>query len=304
MKQCSTLKSIINCYKQAVIDTIRHDGVEHGGYIAFLSMLAIFPFFIFFTASIAIIGDIYLNEVGGKLVVNIITSILVDSDFANLMEALKPRIIEITSAPPQSFLNLAIISVIWTASSLLEGLRTILNRAYRVTNPPNYILRRLTSIIQFIVISSLVMITLFIVKILPIISEGLLFFIEDLRQYSFITKFLNLIIEIHDRLNWLIGFGTAFLFLSYIYYLIPNKKQRFIHTFPGTLNTMIFWQLSTKAFKYYLLAFQQINMVYGSIAGIIIALLYFHICSLIFIYGAELNYWFKRLVCTKKVTVP
>lgn len=303
MKQCSTLKSIINCYKQALSDTIRHDGVEHGGYIAFLSMLAIFPFFIFFTASIAIIGDIYLNKVGGKLVVNIITSILVDSDFANLMEALKPRIIEITSAPPQSFLNLAIISVIWTASSLLEGLRTILNRAYRVTNPPNYILRRLTSIIQFIVISSLVMIILFIVKILPIISEGLLFFIEDLRQYSFITKSLNLIIEIHDRLNWLIGFGTAFLFLSYIYYLIPNKKQRFIHTFPGTLNTMIFWQLSTKAFQYYLLAFQQINMVYGSIAGIIIALLYFHICSLIFIYGAELNYWFKRLVFTKKVTV-
>jgi membrane protein len=296
MKIPSTLKSLLQSYKAALYDTVRHDGVEHGGYIAFLFMLAIFPFFIFFTAAIAIVADMYLNKIEGQLIISIITSILIESDFANLIDALKPRIIEITSAPPQSFLSLAIVSVIWTASSLLEGLRTILNRAYRVANPPNYISRRFTSIIQFIVISSLVMIILFIVKILPVISGGILFFIEDLRQYSFITTFLNLIIDIHYRLNWLLGFVTTFLFLSYIYYLIPNKKQKFIDTFPGTLNTIIFWQISTKAFQYYLLIFQQINIVYGSIAGIIIALLYFHICSLIFIYGAELNYWFKKIM--------
>jgi len=279
-----------------LIDTVLHDGIEHGGYIAFLCMLSIFPFFIFFTASIAIISDLYLKNIKGESILNIIISILIESDFANLIGALQPRIIEITSAPPQSFLSLAIVSVIWTASSLLEGLRTILNRANRVSNPPNYILRRLLSIMQFILISSVVMVLVFIIKILPIISEGILFLIEDLRQYSFIAKFLSLVVEFHERLNWLIIFFINFLLLSSIYYLIPNTKQKFIETFPGTLNTIIWWQISTKAFQYYLSVFQQINIVYGSIAGVIIALLYFYICSLIFIYGAELNFWFKKLI--------
>jgi membrane protein len=290
------LSQIIQCYKNALIDTINHDGVEHGGYIAFLCMLSIFPFFIFFAASIAIIGNLYLENIKGESILNIITSLLVESNFANLIEALKPRIIEITSTPPQPFLSLAIVSVIWTASSLLEGLRTILNRAYRVSKPPNYLLRRLLSIMQFILISFLVMVLIFIIKILPIISEGLLFFMEDFRKYSFITRGLNIIIELKESLNWLIVFGINFLLLSSIYYLIPNKKQKFIETFPGTFNTIIWWQISTNAFQDYLSIFKQINIVYGSIAGIIIALLYFYICSLVFIYGAELNYWFQKLV--------
>ena len=158
------MRQVVKCYKKALIDTIIHDGIEHGGYIAFLSMLSIFPFFIFFTASIAIISDLYLKNISGESILNIVISILVESDFANLIVALQPRIIEITSTPPQSFLSLAIISVIWTASSLLEGLRTILNRANRISNPPNYILRRLLSIIQFILISFIVMVLVSIFK--------------------------------------------------------------------------------------------------------------------------------------------
>ena len=289
------LRQVIKSYRQALVDTIDHDGVEHGGYLAFLSMLSIFPFFVFFTASIAIISDLYL-KIEGESILNIITSILIQSDFANLIEALQPRIIEITSTPPQSFLSLAIVSVIWTASSLLEGLRTILNRAYRVSKPPKYILRRLLSIAQFILISSVVMLLVFIIKVLPIISEGFLLLIGSFSTYGLITKFLSFVVELHDKISWLTAFGVNFLLISSIYYLIPNKKQRFIHTFPGTINTIIWWQIFTKAFQYYLSVFKQINIVYGSIAGIIIALLYFYICSLILIYGAELNYWFKKLV--------
>ena len=295
------LSQIIQCYKNALLDTISHDGVEHGGYIAFLCMLSIFPFFIFFTASIAIIGNVYLENINGESILSIITSLLMESNFANLIEALQPRIIEITSTPPQPFLSLAIVSVVWTASSLLEGLRTILNRAYRVAKPPSYLWRRLLSIVQFLLISFLVMILIFIIKILPIISEGLLFFTEDFRKYSFITRVLNIIVDLKESLSWIIVFGINFLLLSSIYYLIPNKIQKFIETFPVTFNTIIWWQISTHAFQDYLSVFKQINIVYGSIAGIIIALLYFYICSLIFIYGAELNYWFQKLIFKHKL---
>jgi len=290
------LNKILQCYKNALNDTINHDGIEHGGYIAFLSMLSIFPFFIFFAALITIICNLYLKNINGESILHIVTSLLIESNFANLIEALQPRIIEITTTPPESLLSLAIVSVIWTASSLLEGLRTILNRAYRVSKPPQYIYRRLLSIMQFILISFLVIIFVFIIKVLPIIADSILLFIADFRKYKFIHTILNIILALQDNINWLVVFCMNFALLSAIYYLIPNMKQKFIHTFPGTINTIIWWQISTKIFQYYLLVFKQINIVYGSIAGIIIALLYFYICSLIFIYGAELNYWYKKLI--------
>ncbi len=284
-------KRILRCYSSALKDMIKHDGVEHAGYIAFLCMLSIFPFFVFFTAAVATFSNKYLQGFSGNSILNIVTSIMTESDFANLISALQPRIIEITSTPPQSFLGLAIISVIWTASSLFEGLRTIMNRAYRVSNPPSYIFRRAMSIIQFILLTFIVMLIMFSIKLLPLISEWFLILLQDTNEYWFITKFLTIFINLANDFSYLIGFIINFLFLSYVYYLIPNKQNRLIETFPGTFNTIIFWSLSSKFFHFYLSTFEQINIVYGSIAGIITALSYFYVCSLIFIYGAELNYW-------------
>lgn len=294
-------KNILQCYKNSLRDTINHDGVEHAGYIAFLCMLSIFPIFIFFTATIVTFSNKYLEGVSGESILHIITSILAESDFSNLIIALQPRIVEITSTPPQSFLGLAILSVIWTASSLFEGLRTIMNRAYRVSNPPSYILRRALSIVQFIFFTFIVMMIIFSIKLLPIILGWILVLLEDVKEYSFITSFLTIFLKLTDSFSHFIGFGIYFLLLSYIYYLIPNKTHSLRETFPGTFNTIIFWFLSNKCFQFYLSTFQQINIVYGSVAGIIIALLYFYICSLIFIYGAELNHWISEIFNNKKL---
>src|SRR3989338_10788634 len=135
----------IKILRVALVDTIRQDGVEHAGYLAFLSILSIFPFLIFL---ISIIGHFGGEQVGPKAIFNIINSLPKE-----VVESLMPRIAEIISGPPQSFLTLAIIGVIWTASSSVEGLRTILNRAYRVHLPPPYLLRRLINIIEFFIIT-------------------------------------------------------------------------------------------------------------------------------------------------------
>ncbi len=291
------IKEFLICYKKAFLDTINQDGIEHAGYLSFLSMLAIFPFMIIMTASFAFIVPWFLGgEEGAKLLI-FMQNFLTNNEFTR---ALAPRLLEITSNPPDSFLGLALISIIWTASSLLEGIRTILNKAYRVTNPPSYLWRRLSSIVQFIIISSLFIFLLFLIKFLPFASNALLGVIVKDNNYPLIKNLLSWIIFLDNYLGTLVTLCATFLLLSYIYYLVPNKEQKFSHTFFGTFNTIVWWWLMGKAFKYYLSVFQQINLVYGSIAGVIIALLYFYICSIVFIYGAELNYWFSLILVEKK----
>jgi membrane protein len=269
-------KGIWQSFYKALIDTINHDGVEHAGYLSFLLMLSIFPFLVFFVALIGLVGN--------KGLADLLVEMIINSSWANFIDALKPRILEITSSPPQSLLTLAIVSAIWTASSIFEGLRTILNRAYRVKNAPAYLLRRLLSIFEFATVTVVIVIFLVILIVLPVLFHLL----ESYHFYN--SEVAGWLGPESQALRAILGLAFTFFMITGLYYFLPNRKQKLKNTMPGALMVFLGWYLSSYLFKMYLANFHQVNIIYGSIAGIIIALLYFYVCSLVFIFGAEFNY--------------
>ena len=276
------VEKFFRCFIKSIKDTVNHDGIEHAGYLSFLLMLAIFPFLFFLMATITFVIPINLSE-------QIINSIANSANitFENLIYFLKPRINEITNAPPHSLLTFAIFSAIWTASSIFEAVRTILNKASRVSKPPSYLFRRFFSIIEFIVIIFFTILIMFFFGIFPSLISDIAtkFNITDSYYYLAFEQETKLLRDI-------IIVCYVYFLLSFIYYFLPNKKQRFFKTLPGTFLVLIFWNWFTQIFKYYISTFSQLNVIYGSIVGVIIALLYFYFCSIIFIFGAEFNYNF------------
>jgi len=260
----------------AIIDTVRQDGVEHAGYLAFLSILSLFPSLIFL---ISIIGSLGASEVGAHVVQMILASAPKE-----MAEALAPRINEIISGPPQSFLTIAIIGVIWTASSSVEGCRTILNRAYRVAFPPPYILRRLISVLEFFIIIFCIIIIIFVFVVMPSFLQELDPKLAQRLHIDFETFYLR-----HFVIFLLLGFATSML-----YYALPNAKQKITQTVPGSILAVILWTGLERLFSLYLDHFHQFSLVYGSLAGMIVSLMLFYLISLVFILGAEFNYHFHR----------
>lgn len=256
---------------------VYHDGMELAGYLSFLIMLVVFPFLVLFMWVVTFLGD---GSWGNLLIQSIL-----QSSWARFIDALKPRIIEITSSPPHSLVTLAILSATWTASSLFEGLRTVLNKAYRVSSPPSYILRRLLSFIEFGVA---MIITLAFVGALVVIPS-ILGAIESVLPQTVIQYFEFLTPKYSDLQLWIL-FIFGFTLISMAYYTLPSRKIKFVAVLPGTIFVVVSWTVFSILFKFYISNFPQVNLIYGSIAGIIIALLYFYICSIIFIIGAELNY--------------
>ncbi len=165
-------RKILQCSYKALVDTINHDGIEHAGYLAFLFLLSIFPFLVFMFAIAGFIGQ---TEIGLKLISIILDNKLIPE---NILKSLAPRFKEIESGPPQGLLTFAIVGAIWTASSAVEGVRTILNRAYRVHTPPAYILRRLLSIGQFLVLAAIIILVLLLLIIVPQLWENIKPFIS------------------------------------------------------------------------------------------------------------------------------
>jgi membrane protein len=268
---------LIKCLWKAINDAIGHDGVEHAGYLSFLLMLTIFPFFVFFVALVGFFGEKDLS--------NILVHIILSSSWAGFIDSLKPRILEITSSPPQGLLTLAILSAIWTASSIFEALRTILNRAYRVSSTPSYLWRRLLSIFEFAVAITIILGFVLILIVIPPIMQGVLAILQIKPDFG-----INYFSAEFDNIRYTMVYLFTFLLVAYTYYTLPNRKQHFLKMIPGAFMVLLSWVIFSKLFTYYLGNFPQVNVIYGSIAGVIISLLYFYFCSIIFIVGAEFNY--------------
>jgi membrane protein len=264
-------------FRVAITDTVKQDGVEHAGYLAFLSILALFPFLIFL---IAIIGLLGASETGVQIV-----QVILKAAPKEMAAALSPRISEIILGPPQSFLTIAIIGVIWTASSSVEGCRTILNRAYRIAFPPPYLMRRLVSILQFFILILLIVVGIFVFIVAPSFLSVIQNNLPPYFQIDYDAFYIR-----HIAMFVLLTFVTSLL-----YYALPNAKQKISQTLPGSILAAILWILLQKIFASYLENFHQFNLVYGSLAGVIISLMFFYLISLIFIVGAEFNYHFHRV---------
>ncbi|MDA9573410.1 YihY/virulence factor BrkB family protein [Rickettsiales bacterium] len=281
----SKITKLFRCYiaipfrifRISASDLVRQDGIEHAGYLAFLFILSLFPFLIFLISIIGLFG-------GSQDGVRIIQDVLLTMP-KEMSKALYPRINEITSGPGQSFLTIAIIGVIWTASSSVEGCRTVLNRAYRVSFPPPYMKRRLISIIQFFLLTFSVILAMIIFIIMPKILAIIKSFLP------FYINFESVFFSFSKLAIYTILFATTTL----LYYILPNAKQKITQTFPGAILTVILWTILQKIFIFYISNFDQVNYVYGSLAGIIISLMFFYLVSLVFILGAEFNYHFHRV---------
>lgn len=266
--------SLYRCVKNAVVNTINHDGIEHAGYLAFLGLLSLFPFLVFVFAVIGFIGQ---GEAGSAF----ITSLLENAP-GHITDALKPRIIEIISGPPQGLLTVSILGAIWTASSAVEGLRTVLNRAYHVHTPPAYWMRRSLSILQLLIFTSILIGAMLVVVFIPLLLTRL----EGWLGVQFISAYQQYI----GNVIFFIAIGTLFAAVGYLYYIIPNIKQSFIAVAPGALLVVLLWLGAANLFTLYLATVDQVSLIYGSLGGIIAALVFFYICNVIFIFGAELNY--------------
>ncbi len=255
---------------------VMHDGIEFAGYLSFLALLSIFPFMVFFVALAGYLGEAEL----GMALMEFMESNLP----SHVIHAIEPRITEIILGPTPSLLTISILGAIWTSSSAVEGLRTVLNRAYRVTSPPAYIWRRTLSVFQFILFTMVSMIAMITLIFTPIILDKM-------------VDVLNLSVEstlLISRITVSFSGMLIFLGICSLYYMLPNIKQRFINVMPGAFLVMLLWLGFASLFSSYLANFRQVNLIYGSLEGIIATLLFFYVLNIIFIYGAEINYLIEK----------
>jgi len=264
-----------NLFIKSFIKLIKDDGFEHAGYIAFLNIFAVIPLFMILISALSLL---YETKSGIEIIKKIIDLL---PNYA--LSIVRPQIDSIFIRPSINLLSFVFLGTIWTTSSSLEGMRTIFNKVYKVKDPPFFLITRLISILQFffLIFCTTILISVFVV--LP----KILTHIESVVNFSLPTFG-------HEYLNHIFIFLVLTAVINITYYFLINKKILFIEVLPGSILTVCLWYLSINMFSYYLSNLANFNIVYGSLTGVIITLLFFYIINIILIYGAEVNYMFKK----------
>jgi YihY family inner membrane protein len=101
-------------------------------------------------------------------------------------------------------------------------------------------------------------------------------------------------ITIFGIVKWpILLFIAGFLF-SMLYWAAPNAKQKFRWVTPGGVLAIVIWLIASAGFAFYVANFGSYNKTYGSLAGLIIFLVWAWITNIAILLGAELNAELER----------
>ena len=253
---------------------VEDDGIEMAGYLTFLSILALFPFLVLLVAAAGFIGQ---GELGSEFIEFIIRHLPQDA-----VASLRPRVEEIISGPPSGLLTVSILGAIWTSSSAVEGLRSVLNRAYDVSDPPSYLFRRLMSMLQILLFTAILIVLMLGLVLAPVVITNLSTTMGIAIPSEILTFFADDFVYLSA--------GLIFIGVASLYYWLPNISQSLLAVVPGALLVVVLWIAGAAGVTFYLTTIDQVNIIYGSLSSFIATLIFFFVMNLIFIYGAEFNH--------------
>jgi len=151
------------------------------------------------------------------------------------------------------------------------------NQIYKIKDS-TYIKRRLKALLLMIVVFLL----LLFILVVPVLGDMIMNFIEQVsikKTVMFLYKFLK----------YPLSFGFIYFLIKTIYITAPDKEIKSNNVTYGALFTTISWIVLTQGYSIYVENFTNYTTFYGSIASILILMLWLYFLAYLFVLGMALN---------------
>jgi len=97
-------------------------------------------------------------------------------------------------------------------------------------------------------------------------------------------------------LRYLVAIACVVLITGMVYYVGPNRPMKLKSAWPGAVAATGLWALLTSAFGWYVRNLANYNVMYGSIAAVIVLLVWMYLLAVIGLFGCEFNAERERLL--------
>jgi membrane protein len=205
---------------------------------------------------------------------------------ADTLETIQPVIRDLASSQGAGLgLIVGIAGALWSASGYVGAFGRAMNRVYEIEEGrPFWKLRPLMLLITLVAVtlSALVLVML-------VVSGPLAQSIGDAVGLG------DAAVTAWTWAKWPVLLVMVMLAVALLYYATPNVKQpKFRWISVGAACAIVIWVIASVAFAFYVANFGSYNKTYGSLAGVIVALLWLWITNLALLLGAEIDSELER----------
>ncbi len=248
------------------------DGFIHAGNFAYLALVALFSFCI---VAAAIAGAFGQTETGVGMIEAFFKTVP-----PSAVDALRGPVEGAMHARTGPLLWFSAAVGLWTTASLMEAFRDVLNRAYGTIPSRHFWQYRLGSLFAIILAVVLAMVAFS--------AQILVSAIEDL-----VYRFIPAAQQASQYFAWgrIVPFLGLFLAIYVVFRgLTPRKyRARKFPKWPGAALVSLWWLGCTAVLPVFVANMANYNLTYGSLAGVMVALIFFYLIGLGMVTGAQLN---------------
>jgi membrane protein len=248
--------------------------------LTYYSVLAIFPGILALVSVLGIVGA------DNAKVRDTILEVLNPLVTSSTLDSVRRLLDQLSSSQAGGYaLAIGIAGALWSASGYVGAFSRAMNRVYEVQEGrPFWKLRPLQLVITVVTVL--------------LCAVGLIILVVSGPVAQSIGDALNVgdaALTAWNIAKWPALAVVVILAVALLYYMTPNVRQpRFRWVSPGAFLAIVVWVVASVAFGFYVSNFSSYNKTYGSLAAVIVALLWLWLTNLALMFGAELDAELER----------
>jgi membrane protein len=270
---------------RGVVGIYNSDDLTFASSIAYYALLSLFPFFLLV---FSIIAGVTNSDSDRDAVLHFVFRYFPRQfDFVTDQLALMQR--------AQVRLSVAgSILMVWAAMGVFGAITSAVNHAWGVEKQPSYFKHKLISFVMLVVSSLLLLVGLLIVSAISVVEA---------RWFAAVIATAPQLMVLRSLV---VRWATTILFVTVvglIFYYVPNAKVRFRDVWVGAVVTGLLWRGALAGFSAYVRDLSRFS-VHGSIAAVVVFLLWIYVSAVILLYGVEVTAAYARLRRHRPEAVP
>ena len=262
------------------------DNLTYAASIAYYSLLSLFPFSML---GLAILGSVTADEADRNAVLTFVLRY-----FPSQFEFFT-RQLDSFRTSTVSFGVAGTLGLVWGALGVFGAVTTAVNYAWGVEKTRSFWRHKLFSFLMLCVAGGLLLAALLLISASSVVG----------------ARWFTQVSERFPGLLLLRGFtirnATTALFIlvvGLIYYFVPNAKVRFRDVWVGAFITGFLWKATLLGFGWFISDMSRFTRVNGSIAAVVVFLLWVYVQAVILLYGVQFTASYARLRRGRPEEVP
>lgn len=270
---------------RGVVGVYNSDDLTFASSIAYYSLLSLFPFFLLV---FSIIGSVSSSDADREAILHFVLRYFPRQfDFVTTQLEMMQR-----AHVPLSLAGSALM--IWAAMGVFGAVTSAVNHAWGVEKQPSYFKHKLISFLMLAVSGLLMVVALVAVSAINV---------AEAKWFAGVMTSMPRLLVLQ---GFLIRWATTALFIlivGLVFYFVPNAKVRFRDVWVGAVLTGLLWRGALAGFSAYVRDLSRFS-VHGSIAAVVVFLLWIYISAVILLYGVEVTAANARLRRHRPEAVP